>query len=283
MESNYNVETQMRSKPALHMFHVKLPIDFVDNINKYIDDTLIPLDENYGKVKGNAELQHSYSKGLVGQIRQDERSAQLDCKVLDETDNARLLKSTLDATSNEYLRQIGFGDSHADVFEAWTVHSYAGDYNPLHDHGVKTPGGLSMIIYLQVPKCISDLPSPDDDGSIYFNDVSGHVDGFTYFNWSNLNKADIRMLYRAGEEYVKPEVGTLLIFPNWMKHAVMPFFGEGERRTFSANCNLYAPEMLGTKFTDMPEEKQNQIKGMFKSNSYRYGGGGGGLGKSKSE
>ena len=140
-----------------------------------------------------------------------------------------------------------------------------------------------MILYLQVPKCISDLPKPDDDGGIYFNDVSGHVDGFTYFNWSNLNKADIRMLYRAGEEYIKPEVGTLLIFPNWMKHAVMPFFGEGERRTFSANCNLYAPEMLGTKFTDMPEEKQNQIKGMFKSNSYRYGGGGGGLGKSKSE
>ena len=45
MESNYNVETQMRSKPALHMFHVKIPTDFVDNINKYIDDTLIPLDD----------------------------------------------------------------------------------------------------------------------------------------------------------------------------------------------------------------------------------------------
>ena len=78
MESNYNVETQMRSKPALHMFHVQLPTDFTDSINKYIDDTLIPLDDNYGKVKGNAELQHSYSKGLVGQIRQDKRSAQLD-------------------------------------------------------------------------------------------------------------------------------------------------------------------------------------------------------------
>ena len=38
------------------MFHVELPTDFVDNINKYIDDKLIPLDENYGKVKGNAEV-----------------------------------------------------------------------------------------------------------------------------------------------------------------------------------------------------------------------------------
>ena len=50
-----------------------------------------------------------------------------------------LLKSTLDATSQEYLRQIGHGDSFPDVFEAWTVHSFAGDYNPLHDHGVKCP------------------------------------------------------------------------------------------------------------------------------------------------
>ena len=81
MESNYNVTTQMRNKFAMHMFHVTLPMDFVDKINSYVDNTLIPLDDNYGKVKGNAELQHSYAKGLVGQIRQNERSAQLDCDV----------------------------------------------------------------------------------------------------------------------------------------------------------------------------------------------------------
>ena len=52
MEKNYDVKTQLRSKPALHMFHVQLPTDFTDSINKYIDDTLIPLDDNYGKVKG---------------------------------------------------------------------------------------------------------------------------------------------------------------------------------------------------------------------------------------
>ena len=50
------------------------------------------------------------------------------------------------------------------MFEAWTVHSFSGDYNPLHDHGVLTPGGLSMILYLQVPECISKLPDPDDRG-----------------------------------------------------------------------------------------------------------------------
>ena len=261
MESNYNVTTQMRNKFALHMFHVTLPMDFVDKINTYIDDEL--LDENYGKVKGNAELDHSYSDGLVGQIRQNEKSAQLDCKVLDDTHDARLLKSTLDATSNEYLRQIGFGHSHADVFEAWTVHSFSGDYNPLHDHGVMTPAGLSMILYLQVPECISSLPDPDDNGgSTWLNDSSGGVDGFTYFIWDNRNQDMIRRLYPPAEEYFKPKSGSLLIFPNWLKHAVMPFYGEGERRTLAANANIISSELFDWK--NGSEEKRQKVLKTFR-------------------
>ena len=280
MEKNYDVKTHMLSQPALHMFHVELPTDFVDNINKYIDDKLIPLDENYGKVKGNAELQHSYSKGLVGQIRQDKRSAQLDCKVLEETDDARLLKSTLDATSQEYLRQIGHGDSVPDVFEAWTVHSFAGDYNPLHDHGVMSPGGLSMILYLQVPECISKLPDPDDkSGYIWFNDSSGDVDGFTYFIWAQRNQDMLRKLYPVAEEYFKPKVGSLLIFPNWLKHAVMPFYGEGERRTLAANANIISPELFDWK--NATEEDRAKILNTFRGSRVRNGGGGGGLGEKR--
>ena len=260
MESNYDVTTQMRNKFAMHMFHVKLPMDFVDNINAYIDNTLIPLDDNYGKVKGNAELEHSYSKGLVGQIRQNEKSAQLDCKVLEDTEDAKLLKSTLDATCQEYLRQIGHGDSVPDVFEAWTVHSFAGDYNPLHDHGVKTPSGLSMILYLQVPECISKLPDPlDKGGSVWFNDSSGDTDGFTYFIWDNKNIDMLRKLHTVAEEYFKPKVGSLLIFPNWLKHAVMPFHGGGERRTLAANANIISPELFDWK-NGSEEERQKVLQ-----------------------
>tara|TARA_B100000029_G_C17415453_1_gene902284 strand:+ start:245 stop:1042 length:798 start_codon:yes stop_codon:yes gene_type:complete len=260
------------------MFHVKLPMDFVDKINSYVDNTLIPLDDNYGKVKGNAELEHSYSKGLVGQIRQDEKSAQLDCRVLDGNDeDAKLLKSTLDATSQEYLRQIGHGESVPDVFEAWTVHSFAGDYNPLHDHGVLTPGGLSMILYLQVPECISKLPDPDDKGgNIWFNDSSGDVDGFTYFIWAQRNQDMLRKLHPVAEEYFKPKVGSLLIFPNWLKHAVMPFYGEGERRTLAANANIISPDMFNWK--DASEEEKQKLLQTIRGSRYRYGGGGGGLG-----
>ena len=281
MESNYEVKTQLRSKAALHMFRVDLPDDFVTKINKYIDEKLIPKDENYGKVKGNAELQHSYAKGLVGQIRQNERSAQLDCDVLNETDeDAKLLKSTLDASSKEYLRQIGHADSIADTFEAWTVHSFSGDYNPLHDHGVLTPGGLSMILYLQVPECISELPDPDDKGgNIWFNDSSGEVDGFTYFIWDMRNQDMLRKLHPVAEEYFKPKVGTLLIFPNWLKHAVMPFYGEGERRTLAANANIVSPDMFNWK--DASEEERQKILQTIRGSRYRYSGGGGGLGEKR--
>ena len=49
---------------------------------------------------------------------------------------------------------------------------------------------------------------------------------------------DVNMLRPVTEEYVKPEVGTLIMFPSWLRHSVNPFFGEGERRTFSANINI---------------------------------------------
>ena len=276
MEKHYDIKTQLRNKFALHMLRVDLPTDFVDNMNKYIDEELIPFDENYGKVKGNAELAHSYTKGLVGQIRQNEKSAQLNCRIFD-TEGGKLLKSTLDSCSAEYIRQLGFHNSFADVFEAWTVHSFAGDYNPLHDHGVKTPAGLSMILYLQVPECISSLPDPEDkDGKIWFNDSSGNVDGFTYFIWDNRNQDMLRKLHPPAEEYFKPKVGTLLIFPNWLKHAVMPFFGEGERRTLAANANIITPEMVD--WNGLSDEDKQKLLATLRGNGYRYGGGGGGLG-----
>ena len=244
MEQHYQINTQLRNKYAMHMLKVNLPTDFIKTINDYVDNDLIPSDK-------------SYSKGLVGQIRQNKRSAQLDCKIF-ETENGELLKSTLDSCSNEYLRQIGYADNFADVFEAWTVHSFSGDYNPLHDHGVKTPAGLSMILYLQVPECIQKLPDPDDQqGMVQLNESSGQVDGFTYFVWGQTNKDMWRKLYPVAEEYFKPKVGTLLIFPNWLKHAVMPFYGDGERRTLAANANVISPEMYNWK--DASEEDRKKL------------------------
>jgi hypothetical protein len=119
----------------------------------------------------------------------------------------------------------------------WTIHSYEGDYNPLHDHGSKTPIGLSCILYLKVPEQIEALEPVDT-----LNGASGAVDGFTYLQWGTNGMRDVNILRPKTDEYVKPVVGTLIMFPSWLRHSVNPFFGEGERRTFSANINIYDKE-----------------------------------------
>jgi hypothetical protein len=103
--------------------------------------------------------------------------------------------------------------------------------------------GLSCILYLKVPPQIEKLGNPAEhfEG---LNESSGAVDGFTYLTWGVNGMRDINILRPITEEYVKPEVGTMLMFPAWLRHGVMPFFGEGERRTFSCNMNVSPTEKL---------------------------------------
>ena len=136
-----------------------------------------------------------------------------------------------------YMEKVTGIKSKTAMETMWSVHSYEGDYNPIHDHGTRTPMGLSCILYLKVPPQIEKLgnPSEEFDG---LNNSSGAVDGFTYLSWGVNGMRDINMLRPITEEYIKPITGTMLMFPSWLRHGVMPFFGEGERRTFSANMNV---------------------------------------------
>ena len=231
------VKASMKTKMALHMLRVELPMEVIDEINSHIDETI-----------SNAE---DASLGLVGQISQNDKSSQLKFDLEDEV--GKLVKDQLDKAGRSYV-QKGFNRYvTADAFQAWIVHSYAGDFNPLHSHGVKTQAGLSCILYLKVPEQIENLPDPSEEG-ISLNESSGSIDGFTYFNWGTGDIQDVNRFRPVTEEYVKPEVGTMLIFPNWLRHAVMPFYGDGERRTFSANMNIFEDSI----FENMSEEDKNK-------------------------
>ena len=50
---------------------------------------------------------------------------------------------------------------------------------------------------------------------------------------------DLMQLRPQTEDYVKPIEGVMLVFPQWLKHQVMPFFGEGERRSIAMNWNVH--------------------------------------------
>ena len=248
-----SIKAAMRTKLAVHMMKVEIPEQVIDELNDHIDKVNIPANDDY-------------SDGLVGQINRDKKSAQLNFPLLDGV--GAEFKKIIDECSRSYMKQ-GYGqDVTADAFEAWTVHSYAGDYNPLHDHGCRTEAGLSMILYLKVPECIQKLPDPSElGGGVDINHASGVVDGYTYFNWGSNVMRDVVALRPVTEEYVKPEKGTLIIFPNWLRHSVNPFFGEGERRTFSANVNLFNNQnfkIRGKSFGEMSAEEKEGIISQFR-------------------
>ena len=226
------VNLKINQIPAITFLEGNLPRVMLDELNAHVDE--------------HREKMSDYSQNLVGQIKQTEKSQQLS---LDRTNPTvqgliNLLGSAGRAFLKSYAGQIpmaggasAFDKAPIDCFSMWTVHSYEGDYNPLHDHGTETPIGLSCILYLKVPEQIANLPNPAEDFE-GLNSSSGAVDGFTYFTWGTNGMRDVNMLRPITEEYVKPEVGTLIMFPSWLRHSVNPFFGDGERRTFSANINI---------------------------------------------
>jgi len=222
-QEKQGMQIAMRPKLAVNVMRVQFPLEVIEEINDHIDDTIIPNDVDF-------------SSGLVGQIRQSERSKQLHFPH-EGDEYGEQLNTVLLKLAHEYMdRTVGL-PCDIDTQSMWTVHSYEGDYNPVHDHGTRTQMGLSCIMYLKVPPQISALDNPSEEfGGL--NQSSGAVDGFTYLTWGTNGVRDVNMLRPITEEYVKPEVGTMLMFPAWLRHGVNPFFGEGERRTMSANINV---------------------------------------------
>ena len=47
----------------------------------------------------------------------------------------------------------------------------------------------------------------------------------------------------------------MLVFPCWLKHAVLPFFGEGERRSMAMNWNVKDSEQELMKHLSEREKK----------------------------
>ena len=222
-QKQQGMQIAMRPKLAVNVMRVQFPDEVIEEINEHIDDTIIP---------NNVD----YSPGLVGQIRQNEKSKQLHFPH-EGDEYGEQLNTVLLKLAHEYMdRTVGL-PCDIDMQSMWTVHSYEGDYNPVHDHGTRTQMGLSCIMYLKVPPQIEAMDNPAEEfGGL--NQSSGAVDGFTYLVWGTNGVRDVNMLRPITEEYIKPEVGTMLMFPAWLRHGVNPFFGEGERRTMSANINV---------------------------------------------
>ena len=214
-------------------------IEITKELNDHIESVVIP--ENIDA-----------SGSLVGQINRNENSAQL-IFPHDDDDVGEEFSEYLCRLANQYMEHLesdvvtdGSGMVNKSVKgnekaynpkmkSMWVNRSYEGDYNPEHDHPSDADIGLSCIMYLTVPIGIS----AGNDNGTSLNGASGLVDGYTRFSWGHNSTTDMKKLKPSTQQYIKPEVGQLIMFPSWLHHSVLPFFGDGERRSFSANINMY--------------------------------------------
>ena len=236
-EANHGLKFAIRPIKAFSIGRIEFPMEIVNEINDHIDNVIIPKND-------------SFADGLVGQLKNNNKSAQLNFPLNDEV--GQQLKTVFEQVGKTYLKQGYERDADTDCFQCWSNHAYAGDYNPYHDHGVQTMAGLSGFLWLKNPECIEKL----DPVPAGLNNASGSVDGFTQLIWGTNTRKDIMSLHGQQEEFIKPEVGVMLIFPNWLKHQVMPFFGEGERRSLAMNWNVTDTEAQLRQFMSEREEEK---------------------------
>ena len=220
--ANINDKMQMEIEPVPSHWIAQGKFDnqIVDLINDYIDETA---DDGY-----------SYADRLVGQLKNDERSSQVSFDL--ESEQGKEIEVILNGIGSAYLQQAYKRKSIAQVVDIWTNHAYAGDYNPLHDHDVsyaQKSMSFSIILYCKVPPQIANI---NQDIGLHSN--GGSTDGCTQFVWGTNTAADFLTLRPREDTWIVPKEGKFIIFPCWLKHQVSPFYGEGERRTLSANFRV---------------------------------------------
>ena len=220
------INLKMHELPQIILMEAQLPMPMVDDLNTYLDNLMV------------SEDREDHSKNLVGQIQSGQ---QLTMNAEDE--KVIRFTQTINQLGMEYIkhfvRRIGSSKLFPDnmqvgVDEMWSVHSYEGDYNPIHDHSVPSLTGLAATTWTKVPEQITKQKSPND-GEYNLFGASGNSDGFLAFNYGKTSSLDNPMLKPPTTCTIQPEVGKLFIFPIWLQHMVYPFKGEGERRTIAAN------------------------------------------------
>ena len=222
--------------PAVYLMETKLPENMVGTLNDYLDKLMVD------------ESRESHAGTLVGQIGHGQQlTMDHHCEELND------FNWLIQGLAMEYVKNFCAasgnplkGKREVLTDELWSVHSYQGDYNPIHDHGTKTIMGVSCTTWTKVPQQILDQPTAGSPEYNLYN-ASGNSDGCLAFNYGRNSLLDTERLAPPQSTVIKPEVGKFLMFPSWLQHMVYPFEGEGERRTVAANLNVWKVEEDGTR------------------------------------
>jgi hypothetical protein len=138
---------------------------------------------------------------------------------------------------SEYKNQIINRIKAADLFDkkrkenidlkhinAWSVIGEENSYHTIHCHNEGTFDGISTLVYLEVPETnVEDEP----ENNLFLATHVGPKNPYYYENTPSLN--------------INPEVGKLLIFPDWVLHGTYPQT-KGIRQTFNIDYRIVQKE-----------------------------------------
>ena len=113
---------------------------------------------------------------------------------------------------------------------AWSVIGEENSYHTMHYHNEGTFNGISTLVYLEVPE--TNVEDEPENNLFLATDVSPKNSCY-YENSSYLN--------------INPEVGKLLIFPDWVLHGTYPQT-KGIRQTFNIDYHIIEKEKKSNKF-----------------------------------
>ncbi len=100
-----------------------------------------------------------------------------------------------------------------------------GGFTILHTHPMASWSGVYCVDPGQTPE---DRP---ESGVLRFHNPHHYSNYFT--DPGNLR---LKSPYHHGTWSVKFKAGQLILFPSWLQHEVMPFYGSDERITVAFNC-----------------------------------------------
>ena len=215
--TNNNVTWWEKFSPTI--METEVPQKFIDIINNTGDEVL--KDDGLSK-------KYDFSDNLVGKVHKE-----VAIPVPDEDKDYCL--SILRQACVRYLRKMiqlgrayewskksgGKEPSEENIYlsQSWIVSQYKHEYNPVHTHS----GNFSGVIYLKIP---------DDMENHFIEETKDHYPASGLIEFSHGEKQD----FKSDTLMFKPTVGQMLVFPNWLKHSVYPFYCEGERRSMSFNA-----------------------------------------------
>ena len=156
---------------------------------------------------------NDYSSKLASQIKNEIKFSNSFIKKKLSKELLKNIKKYLEKSNVNKIKEIK-------IINLWVVRQLKNEYNPIHYH----EGQLSGVGYLKIPKNMNQNKMVKNK-KIRTNGTIDFINGQKNFLSESIYN-------------LKPKVGDLMIFPNYLMHAAYPFNVEGERRSFSFNVKI---------------------------------------------